>query len=99
MAQLLAYHRASATAAPSIQVNTVLAPQHASLFLPQNQASILTYGHINDYNNSQYFQFSQYYPSSSPSRPTGYKRPSSLTPLLGTSPKCAHLSTHYDNIN
>ncbi|KAJ7822257.1 hypothetical protein B0H14DRAFT_2828859 [Mycena olivaceomarginata] len=39
------------------------------------------------------------YPSSSPSRSTGYKRPSSPTPLLGTSPKRAHLSTHYDNVN
>jgi hypothetical protein len=106
-----------------MQVDTVLAPQHGSLFLPQNQASIPTYGHINDYNNSQYSEFpngpihpdfTQYdmgymslydvnstpdYPSSSPSRPTGYKHPSLPTPLLGTSPKRAHLSMHYDDVN
>jgi hypothetical protein len=46
-----------ASAAPSIQVDIVLAPQHGTLFLPQNQASIPTYGHINDYNNSQYSDF------------------------------------------
>ncbi|KAJ7668132.1 hypothetical protein B0H17DRAFT_1210099 [Mycena rosella] len=39
------------------------------------------------------------HPSSSPSKPTGYKRPPSPTPLLGNSPKRAHLSTGYDDIN
>ncbi|KAJ7692742.1 hypothetical protein B0H17DRAFT_1282795 [Mycena rosella] len=39
------------------------------------------------------------HPSSSPSKPTGYKRPPSPTPLLRNSPKRAHLSTGYDDIN
>ncbi|KAJ6517631.1 hypothetical protein DFH09DRAFT_1428735 [Mycena vulgaris] len=39
------------------------------------------------------------HPSSSPSKPTGYKRPPSPTPLLGNSPKRTHFSTAYDDIN
>ncbi|KAJ7023016.1 hypothetical protein C8F04DRAFT_1271826 [Mycena alexandri] len=39
------------------------------------------------------------YPSSSPSRQTGHKRPPSPTLLLGTSPKRAHLSMSHADVN
>ncbi|KAJ7065106.1 hypothetical protein B0H15DRAFT_958565 [Mycena belliarum] len=42
---------------------------------------------------------SQEWPPSPPPKLTGSKRPSSPTPLLGTSPKRAHISTGYDSLS
>ncbi|KAJ7030710.1 hypothetical protein C8F04DRAFT_1365598 [Mycena alexandri] len=104
-----------ASAAPAIPAAPTLKPRHGTFAFPSEPISYPSNGYDNHYNTQNHTFFNQssanfdmgyqrvydvnYDYSSSPSVPARRKRSPSPTPLLGTSPKRAHLYVDDDNTN